>query len=83
MFYHLFNIISVLDISIEHAANQIDTLVTHCERDTQIPVHDFIDAVERVLFVNDGVQEDAQCPDILFLASIRSTSQHFGSSIIF
>jgi len=33
-------------------------------------VHDLVDGVERVLLVDDGVEQDAESPDVLFLAAI-------------
>lgn len=34
-------------------------------------VKDFVDVVERVLFVDDRIKENPKCPDILLLASVR------------
>lgn len=45
-------------------------------------VHDLVDGVEGVLFVNDGVEQDAESPDILLFTAIGFASKNFRSSVI-
>lgn len=46
-------------------------------------VEDLVDIVERIFFVDDGVEEDTQSPDILFLATVGFTLEDFGGGIIY
>lgn len=55
MVYHLGNVVSLFNIAVEHAADKIDTLVAHSEGNSQVSIHDLVDAVKRVFFVNDCV----------------------------
>lgn len=82
MFHHGLNSDSLLDVSIEHLSNQVDTVFTHDVRYSEIMVHDFIDAVERVLLVDDGVEQDAEGPDILFFAPVWETTKNFRCCIV-
>lgn len=82
MLQHLIDIEAARDVADQHAADQIDALLTHDEGDPQVAVHDLVDAVERVLLVDDGIQKDAQCPDVLLCSTIGLTSKNFRSSII-
>jgi hypothetical protein len=45
-------------------------------------IHDFVNAVKGVLFVDDGVEQDTECPDILFFTPIGFTGKNLGSSIV-
>lgn len=45
-------------------------------------VKDLIDIVERVLFVDDSVEQDAKGPDILLLAAVRFSLQDFWRSVV-
>ena len=60
-----------LNIAIEHLADKVNTLLTHYIRDSKVVVHNLVDGVERVLFVDDGVEQDAESPDVLFFAAVR------------
>jgi hypothetical protein len=82
VFQHQVDIVSLLHVPIQHATNKVNTLWADCERHSKVSIHDLIDAVERILLVDDGVEQDAQCPDILFLPTIRFTSKNLGSRII-
>jgi len=46
-------------------------------------VHNLIDAVEGILFVEDSVEEDAERPDVLSRAGVGVTCKDFRSSIIY
>lgn len=67
----LIDIIPVGDVAVEHVADQVDALITDGVRHSQSPVHDLVDAVEGVLLVDDGVQQDAESPNVLFPATVR------------
>lgn len=45
-------------------------------------VHDLVDAIEGVLFVDESIEEDAEGPDVLFLAAVRFPLEDFGSGIV-
>lgn len=45
-------------------------------------VEDLVDVVEGVLLVDDRVQQDAEGPDILFLAAVGLALEDFGGSVI-
>ena len=74
MLEHLLNVISLADVAVQHAANQIDALLAHDERDAQVAVHDLVDAVKGILLVDDGVEEDAQRPNVLLFTPVRLAS---------
>jgi len=67
---HLFNVVSLIHLPVEHAADEVDTIIANSKRDSQVAVHDLIYAVEGVLFVDDGIEQNAQCPNILFFALV-------------
>lgn len=62
---------SSFHISIEHLSDEIQVVVAHDIRYSQVVVHNLVDAIERIFFVHDGVQEDSESPDVLLFASIR------------
>lgn len=70
MLHHRLNPNSPLDIPIQHLPNEVQIFVTHNVRYAKVVVHDLVDAVEGVLFVHDGVEEDAEGPDVLFFAAV-------------
>jgi hypothetical protein len=45
-------------------------------------VHDFVNGIEGVFFVDDGVEEDAKGPDVLFFTAVGFAGQDFGSGIV-
>lgn len=82
MLQDLVDVISLLDVAIQHAADEVDTLVTDCVRHTQVAIHDFINAVERVLLVDDGVEQDAESPYVLLFAIIRFAGKDFRCGVV-
>lgn len=62
--------------------HQVDALFAHHPWHAQVMVHDLVDGVEGVLFVNDGVEQDAESPDILLFTAIGFASKNFRSSVI-
>ena len=61
---------SLVDIPIQHQPHQIDTGIAHDVGNSEIVIHNLIDGVEGVFFVDDRVEEDAKSPDILFFTSV-------------
>lgn len=57
-------------ISVQHRANQGDTVLAHDIWDAEIPVQYLVNVVEGILFVDDGIEQDSQGPNILFLAAV-------------
>lgn len=70
MLKHLLDRDARFDIANEHGADQVDAVFAHDVRDAEVAVHDLVNAIEWILFVNDGVQEDTQGPDILLFATV-------------
>lgn len=70
------------DIAVEHLANQVDALVADDVGNAQVAVHDLVDAVEGVLLIDDGVQQDTEGPDVLFLAAVGLAGENFGGGVI-
>ena len=82
MFQYLGDRNSLLNIAVQHQPHEINALFGHDPWHSKIMVHDLVDAIERVLFVDDGVEQDAESPDILFFAAIRTASEDFGGCVI-
>jgi len=59
-----------IHISIEHGADQVNAVFTHDVWHTEISVHDLVDAVEGIFLVHDGIQQDAESPDVLLFAAV-------------
>ncbi len=57
MTQHLLNGHPLLDIAIEHQPDQINAILAHDEWNTQPMIHNLIDTVERILLVDDGIQQ--------------------------
>lgn len=57
-------------IAVEHVADEIDAVLTDSVRHAQVAIHYLVDAVKGVLLVDDGIQENAQCPYVLLLAVV-------------
>jgi hypothetical protein len=45
-------------------------------------IHDLVDGVEGVFFVDDGVEEDAEGPDVLFFATVGAAGEDFGGCVV-
>ena len=71
-----------VDVTVEHALDQIDALLAHNPGDSQLMIHDLVDAVEGVLLVDEGVEQDTESPDVLFFAAVGTALEDFGSGII-
>ncbi len=70
------------NIAIQHAPDKINALVADGVRHAQVAVHDLVDGVEGVLLVDDGVQQDAERPDVLLLAAVGAAREDFGGGVI-
>lgn len=82
MLQHLVNIVAFSDISIQHASNEVDTLLAQNIGYSQVTIHDLINTVEWILLVDNGVEENTQCPNVLLCAPIRLASENFRSGVI-
>ena len=45
-------------------------------------VEDLVDAVKGVLLVDEGVEEDAEGPDVLLLAAVGFALEDFGRGVV-
>ena len=82
MSYDLIDVVPLRDVPVEHAADEVDALLAKDEGDAQVAIHNLVDAVEGVLLVDDGVEEDAQGPDVLLFTTVRFASQDLGGGVI-
>ena len=82
MFDYLRNIKSLRDVAVKHIPDEIDTIVADGVRYPKVAVHYFVDAVERVLLVDDRVEEDAQSPNVLLFSSVWLACQYLRGGII-
>lgn len=79
---HLLDGIPPPDVPLEHAPHEVDALLGHDEGHAQVAVHDLVDAVEGVFLVDDGVEEDAQRPDVLLLAVVGLSGEDLGGGVV-
>lgn len=79
----LLDIVSLLHVPVQHAADEIDTLLANHKGNPQVAVHYLVDAVERVLLIDNGVQQDTESPHILFFAAIRVAGKDLGCCVIY
>lgn len=73
---------SLLNVAVQHQPYKINALLRHNPRHPKIMVHDLVDTVEGVFFVDDSVEQDAEGPDILFFATVGTASEDFGGCVI-
>lgn len=45
-------------------------------------VHDLVDAVKGVFLVDEGIEEDAEGPDVLFFAAVGAALEDFGGGVV-
>lgn len=74
MLKHFLDGDSRFHISVKHCADKINAIFAHDVWNSKIAVHDFVDTVEWILFVDNSVKENSKRPDILLLASVRLPS---------
>ena len=70
MLHDLLDPDALVDVSVQHQPDEIDTVLAHDEGYPKILVHNLVNRIEWVFLVDDGVQQNAQCPDVLLLAAI-------------
>lgn len=74
---------TVVNITVQHFADQVDAGFREGEEgNAEGMVEDLIDVVEWVLLVDNRVQQDAEGPDVLFLAAVGLALEDFGGSVI-
>lgn len=56
MAQHALDIDPMINVSIEHEPNKVDARLAEDKRDTESVVHNLIDAVKGILFVDDRIQ---------------------------
>lgn len=72
----------LIHITIQHPSDQINTILRNHKRHAQIMVHDLVNAVEGVLLVEDGVEQDTEGPDVLFEAVVGRAGEDFGRCVV-
>lgn len=70
MVQHSLNANPPLNVSIKHLPNQVNAILTHHIWYPEVMIHDLVYTIERVLFVHNRVEEDAECPYILLFPSV-------------
>jgi hypothetical protein len=73
MLQDLSNSNPLINIPIQHQSHKINASIAHNIRYSEIMIHNLVDRIERVFFVDDGVEEDTEGPYILFFASVGLT----------
>ncbi len=76
------NVQSFLNITIQHRLYQLDRRLGHDPGDAEFVVEDLVDAVEGVFFVDEGVEEDSEGPDVLFFAAVGFPLEDFGGGVV-
>lgn len=80
---HLGNGQTVVNVAVQHLPDQINAGFREGkEGNAEGVVEDLIDIVEWILLVDDCVQQDAQRPNVLFLAAVGFTLEDLGGSIV-
>lgn len=82
MLQNLVDIVSLFDVAIQHATDEVDTLIADCVRHTQVAIHDLINTVERIFLVDDGVEQDSESPYVLLFAIIRFAGKDFRCGVV-
>jgi hypothetical protein len=73
VFKHFSDCKSVINVTVEHRADKVDAVFREGkEGDSEGVVEDLVNIVEWVLLIDNGIEEDTQGPDVLFLATIRA-----------
>lgn len=83
MFHNFGDGVSTINISIEHLLDQIDAILGERQIwNSQGMVENFIDVVEWVFLVNNGVQENTKSPNVLLFSSVRLALKDFRCCIV-
>jgi hypothetical protein len=70
------------DVAVQHHADELDARLAHDPGHTQIAVEDLVYTIERVLLVDQRVQQNAERPHVLFLATVARALEDLGRSIV-
>ena len=73
---------ALLHVAVQHEPDQVDALLAHDPGDAQVVVHDLVNGVEGVFLVDDGVEQDAERPDVLLLAAVRVAREDLGRGVV-
>lgn len=61
---------SLVNVAVQHGFDEIDGVVAHDPGNAKFVIHDLIDAVKRIFFVDKRVEQNTKGPDILFFAAV-------------
>lgn len=70
MFHHGLDRNPTVNIAIQHCANEVNAVFTHEIWNPEIAIHNFIDTVEWILLIDDGIEKDTEGPNILLFATV-------------
>ena len=73
---------ALLDVALEHPAHEVDAHFADDKWHAQVAVHDLVDVVEGILLVEDGVEQDAEGPEVLLAPVVRGAGQDFRRCVI-
>ena len=73
---------ALLHVAVQHEPHKIDALLAHDPGDAEVVVHDLVDGVEGVFLVDDGVDQNAESPDVLLLPTIRVARKDLRRSVV-
>jgi hypothetical protein len=82
MLENLVDVVSLRQIPVKHLADKVDALVADRVRYPQVAIHDLVDAVEGILLVYNSIEENAEGPHILLLASVWLSGKNFGGCVV-
>jgi hypothetical protein len=72
-----------INISIEHLADQIyATFGKRQEGYSKWVIQNFVDIIERILFVDDSVEQNAKSPHVLFFAPVCFALKDLGCGVV-
>ena len=82
MLHDLSDGISLINFAVQHRFDEINGILAHDPRDAKLVIYDLVNAVERIFFVDEGVEQDPEGPDILLFAAVRDSTQYLRCGII-
>lgn len=75
---------SIVNITVEHPADKVDAVLGEWKKgDSKGVVENFVDVVEWILLIDDGIEQNAQSPDVLLFAAVRFALKDFRCRIIY
>ena len=69
-------------VAVEHLPDQVDTVFAHHIRHAEVVIHDLVNRVERILLVDNGVEQNPKSPDVLLFAAVWGTTENLRCSVI-